>query len=113
MALDPEIKAKWLTDLRSGEYRQAQCHLHKDGGYCCLGVLCLSAGATFDDDGTYFENIPILDGENIADGENPELSSAFMRRIGLRYHEQKWLVSMNDEKNEPFAAIADYIEKNL
>lgn len=49
--LDPEVKAKWLAALRSGEYRQATGRLHKlptettEGGYCCLGVLCNIMGA--------------------------------------------------------------------
>lgn len=35
-----EIKEKWITALRSGEYRQTDGSLCNNGGYCCLGVLC-------------------------------------------------------------------------
>jgi hypothetical protein len=36
-----DIKAKWVTALRSGEYKKGIYRLHtKDGRYCCLGVLC-------------------------------------------------------------------------
>lgn len=40
--MKPEIKAKWLTALRSGEYKQGQNFLHarSDNSWCCLGVLC-------------------------------------------------------------------------
>lgn len=42
--LRPEVKAKWLAALRSGDYRQGQGLLHQisDGqhSFCCLGVLC-------------------------------------------------------------------------
>jgi hypothetical protein len=39
--MDPEVKAKWLAALRSGQYRQAKHHLRNgNDGYCCLGVLC-------------------------------------------------------------------------
>lgn len=44
--MDPEVKALWLTALRSGEYRQTTENLKIDRGdgkgvgYCCLGVLC-------------------------------------------------------------------------
>lgn len=43
--LKPEIKAKWLAALRSGEYKQTQGTLHYrdrqgNDSYCCLGVLC-------------------------------------------------------------------------
>ncbi len=43
--LPPDIKARWLTALRSGEYKQGKNRLRNtqsDGKfvYCCLGVLC-------------------------------------------------------------------------
>jgi hypothetical protein len=34
-----ETLQKWLTALRSGEYKQATGALENGGGYCCLGVL--------------------------------------------------------------------------
>lgn len=38
--LDPELKAKWLEALRSGQYKQGQkCLRTDDNCYCCLGVL--------------------------------------------------------------------------
>lgn len=45
--MNPDIKAKWVAALRSGEYKQGYGALHcgsddpkVDGGFCCLGVLC-------------------------------------------------------------------------
>lgn len=39
--MNPEIKTKWLSALRSGEYSQGERVLRdKDNNYCCLGVLC-------------------------------------------------------------------------
>lgn len=44
--MNPEIKAKWLDALRSGDYTQGQRYLavkNKQTGefdFCCLGVLC-------------------------------------------------------------------------
>lgn len=38
--MNKEVKAKWVTALRSGDYPQAQGYLRKEEGYCCLGVLC-------------------------------------------------------------------------
>lgn len=36
-----EIKAKWVTALRSGEYTQGRGQLRtNDNKFCCLGVLC-------------------------------------------------------------------------
>ena len=43
--MNPEIKAKWLAALRSGEYKQTTQVLRYTGPnnqqrFCCLGVLC-------------------------------------------------------------------------
>lgn len=42
--MSPELKAKWVKALRSGEFEQARSKLHRkiDGqdSYCCIGVLC-------------------------------------------------------------------------
>lgn len=42
--LPKEFTEKWLTALRSGEYKQIQNTLCKDGGYCCLGIAGLTCG---------------------------------------------------------------------
>lgn len=38
--MKPEIKEKWLTALRSDEYKQARNQLKVGDSFCCLGVLC-------------------------------------------------------------------------
>jgi hypothetical protein len=43
--MNPEIKARWVDALKSGNYTQGQGRLHaKDANgnssFCCLGVLC-------------------------------------------------------------------------
>jgi hypothetical protein len=38
--MNPQIKQKWVSALRSGEYQQTQNRLHDENGFCCLGVLC-------------------------------------------------------------------------
>lgn len=38
--MDAELKAKWVTALRSGEYRQGAGQLRFEDTFCCLGVLC-------------------------------------------------------------------------
>lgn len=40
MPMNPEVKALWVTALRSGEYQQGQGVLRRNDHYCCLGVLC-------------------------------------------------------------------------
>jgi hypothetical protein len=39
MAMNQEIKKKWIEALTSGNYEQARGALCKEGKYCCLGVL--------------------------------------------------------------------------
>ena len=45
--MDKKLKAKWVRELLSGRYEQATGVLHSrlDRSYCCLGVLCVAAGA--------------------------------------------------------------------
>jgi hypothetical protein len=38
--MNPQIKQKWVSALRSGEYQQGQLYLRTNSGFCCLGVLC-------------------------------------------------------------------------
>lgn len=48
--MDPEIRTRWATALRSGKYKQGRGYLQRaDDTFCCLGVLCqlaVEAGAT-------------------------------------------------------------------
>ena len=38
--MDPKVKARWITALRSGNIKQTKHKLHRtDGSMCCLGVL--------------------------------------------------------------------------
>lgn len=41
--MNEEIKAKWVTDLTSGDFEQGRHNLEKDGKFCCLGVLSRQA----------------------------------------------------------------------
>jgi hypothetical protein len=38
--MDVEIKDRWTTALRSGDYAQTTGVLNDGDGFCCLGVLC-------------------------------------------------------------------------
>lgn len=40
MSMNPEVKAKWVAALRSGEYKQGREQLKYGNEFCCLGVLC-------------------------------------------------------------------------
>ncbi len=42
--MNPELKAKWVASLRSGDYPQSIARLKQSDGWCCLGVLCDVSG---------------------------------------------------------------------
>lgn len=101
--MNPEIKAKWVAALRSGEYQKGADWLHNEalGTHCCLGVLqCVVPGLEKD------EQAELLDPEALD-------------YIGIDCVQQSHLANMNDAQNSDgtftnsFVDIADYIEANL
>ena len=38
--MNPGIRTRWVTALRSEQFEQGFGALHKDRQFCCLGVLC-------------------------------------------------------------------------
>jgi hypothetical protein len=83
---NPEFKAKWIAALESGEYEQGRNSLKtSDGRYCCLGVACVVAGASFSfrfsSDGFDYQEA-VLDGKVISD-DDVVLSNSFADEIGL------------------------------
>ena len=38
--MNEEPKKKWVEALRSGDYEQGRCAMHREDKFCCLGVLC-------------------------------------------------------------------------
>jgi hypothetical protein len=110
--LERNLLERWVENLRSGRYKQGTRRLWKDVNgerhYCCLGVLCDTAGVKM------FQAIydPHLSQDTI--GSAPE-------ELGLTRAEVEHLWMMNDgEDNDgndkpykTFAQIADWIEKNI
>lgn len=121
--MNPDVKAKWLEALRSGEYKQAEGVLRtRDDGYCCLGVLCQIAS----DEGVVPqpEQLPHA-GNYHWTGSNGVtgymyLIPAVMEWAGIDSHtgvietgdNYLSLSQMNDD-GATFEAIADVIEQNL
>lgn len=98
--MDPEIKAKWLTALRSGEFQQARNMLkNKSGAMCCLGVLAHIQEPAYDMVGRFKSELPV------------KLAA------GLFASEMLDLAHRNDGTGgyqpQTFAEIADHIEKDL
>lgn len=126
--MNPEIKAKWVAALRSGEYEQGRGSLLRDGKHCCLGVLCeiavqenvitkatydtpenslpefQSSVTVFDEGpGEQFSVLPekVIDWAGL-DGGNPIVDDG-----------KSNLASLNDNAGLSFDEIADVIETQL
>lgn len=101
--MNPELKAKWIAALRSGDYKQGRGVLRSpDESFCCLGVLCDISGM-----GQWIRRSYYADG---TDGYAC-LPAAVSRVAALSISEGR-LAKMNDH-GKSFADIADYIEANL
>jgi hypothetical protein len=96
------LKAKWVSALRSGLYKQTQGTLHRisargNYSYCCLGVLCEIS-----------PKIKKLNG--VEDGV---LIDKALDYAGFTEDQSNTLQSMNDDGGHGFKRIATWIEKNL
>jgi hypothetical protein len=110
--MDAELKSKWLTALRNGQYAQGRNFLRRnsDGtdGFCCLGVLCDLVDPTKwmgeSDGGTrvYSE----------IEGGRCWAPITVEHAAKMTHDESITLAKMNDD-GKSFAEIADYIEAKL
>jgi hypothetical protein len=98
--MNAELKQKWVTALRSGEYKQAQKRLKVGDAYCCLGVLCHIAGYRIIE-----KDDMIVAGEHVRDYR-------VLGDLGLDPDLRQPLITMNDD-GKTFGEIAAYIEFNL
>ena len=96
--LDQDTFDKWISALRSGEYRQGRGALRsKDDRFCCLGVLA------YVEDPEAWEIEPEQDCYTFK-GVN---TTFLHNRIGY----QTLLANMND-RSDSFHDIADWIESS-
>lgn len=115
---------KWLTDLRSENYRQAHGVLHKNGKFCCLGVACITAGYSIDDlktPGGSFATV-IKEFKEEEDDENRE-TNFLAKDLPNVPEELKGgcldnglvgkLTDMNDCGLYSFTELAEWIENNV
>lgn len=101
-----EVKEKWLSDLRSGEFDQGIAYLCQNGNYCCLGVLLEGQGRLVDTGST-----------TKSDEHNSECISIphneTLRDLNLEDDTAWKLTELNDVKKLSFNKIADWIEENI
>jgi hypothetical protein len=89
-----DVKAKWVTALRSGNYEQCQGVLQNGQAYCCLGVL------------QALTHIPTDESAEMLHYEEA------YEKLGLTAKEQDSLASMNDA-GATFLQIAERIQGEL
>ena len=106
--MNPELKAKLLAALRSGDYPQTVLRLRRPAGdlhsghvegYCCLGVLCDISGHSS------------WNGKEMS-GNPGQIPKYIAVEFGI-HTEAQHLMAMNDSGRYSFDAIADYIEGKL
>lgn len=111
--MNPEIKAKWVAALRSGEYQQGRERLRAaNDKFCCLGVLCdihsKETGTPWQygdiDRNVYCGKTAFLP-ESVADWAELTHVGPYIQSIGS-------LTNLNDG-GSTFPQIADLIEKHL
>jgi hypothetical protein len=112
--MNPQIKQKWVSALRSGEYQQTQRYLRTDNGFCCLGVLCDLYGKENNVEWNLANN-----GHNYEFQEfESYLPSSVVEWSGIEEvnplvnDEESTLANLNDS-GSTFEQIADVIEHQL
>jgi hypothetical protein len=103
--LNPEYKALWVAELRSGKYAQGNGRLRRllvadRFEYCCLGVLCdiINPNGWTD---LGFNNEPY------------SLTKEVRELTGLTEKQAFDLAILNDHHRYTFGQIATYIEEKL
>jgi hypothetical protein len=114
LEMRPEIRARWVAALRSGDYEQGAGYLRTDSQWCCLGVLCDLA----ERDGVVSLFAPA--GSFVAQygGCSAELPRPVMEWAALDDTDPYVMTSgggyslthLNDDEKWDFAQIADAIE---
>lgn len=113
--MKPEIKARWLAALRSGDYIQGHGRLREGNTFCCLGVLCdLYAKET----GVEWQK---EESGHCAFDHASFLPNCVMHWAGLEDHDpipklggaSCTLSYFNDVRRAGFNEIADHVERGL
>jgi hypothetical protein len=127
--LDPQVKAKWLTALRSRKFKQGKGALlsvnreldgtYSNPQYCCLGVLAEVIGnvACFNMEDAYLPNkeATVLFHCDITTAEKLQAHLAVRNDGGTDWDNQnpKGNVYKAPEHGLKFYQIARWIERNL
>jgi hypothetical protein len=125
--INPEVKAAWVTALRSGEYKQGQGKLRIENHYCCLSVLCDLHRIVTEEGQWMFDGHYYYTPDSAKNGNAYSLTSAVKLWIGIGINDTLrvphkgptghelpiHLSDLNDEYDLSFSQLADIIEKHL
>lgn len=137
--MNEDLKQRWITALRSGEYEQATGTLKnitEDGvGYCCLGVLAEISGrgnwqeyqcdddgnwqeCEYDNDNGYTPNATYeMDLHETHYSMSETLCDAVLDEFGITSDAAGLLMALNDGdmpyRHHTFKEIADIIESDI
>jgi hypothetical protein len=121
--LPKEFTTKWLKDLRSGKYEQANGTLKELVGeeekpeysYCCLGVACKTVGMP--DGDINGGMLPCTPAHARKRDRSVDPTEKFFRKIPAKLRNNQALlddlVGLNDDQGYSFKRIATWIEKNV
>lgn len=108
--MNPEIKAKWVAALQSGQYVQGKGQLRNNKNqFCCLGVLCnLHAQAHPEIAATQLDREIYLDRTAFL----PEIVKTWCGLSLVDKYTVSTLMGMND-RGKTFKEISQYIDKEM
>lgn len=119
MKMNPEVKALWVADLRSGLHAQTKGCLNRGDSFCCLGRLTdIYINSPANDVGMKWEQAdPIESSGKMAVYENHSatsfLSTAILKWAGLGRRAGEW-VNVDKELSEKIGLIgANYSLSHL
>lgn len=102
--MDPKFKAKFVTALESGKYKQGTVELRNpEDHYCALGVAC----DVVDPEG--WKKVGDFWGWH---GEDPFFASDLVKDEYLTVTERGKLLSLNDGQGKSFREIAQWVRDN-
>ena len=114
--MNKELKEKWLTALRSGEYAQGNGALRKPGdakdSFCCLGVLC----DIYDPSGWYHgshEGAAVTYGFGLHERVTTVLPHTIMARAGLGSSGYFRVSTMPDGIRQKVREFVDYFGSKM
>jgi len=122
MNMNEEVKNKWIEALRSGDYEQGRCAMHRGDTFCCLGVLCdvhrkeqLESRGESDAwvEETWEENLSYYHASTILPAEVSRWAGFNSTNPTIEINEKTNTIATHNDTGQSFEVIADAIEKQF